>query len=459
MDNIRDRIEKATLKKTAAVYGEESTQYEEVKQKLGKIKILPFSALDALDGKMEHNAALIEKSGTKDFEAALTHMLTTERGALELSKPLNILQVSYLEIGKNIEARRNALELSTQEFEERQQKAVEKINQLRAQKKEEELRLKKRCEETKKVLLETASEYYGTLETTLSGIVESYQPASMEKFDTKEVQEPAIAELQEQIAKASKECVSDYSEKVIVELQDIISEEALQSAKFTTEILRSLNEIRTGADSDSFDVANLAATGIDVLTDFVGIYGIGGVVAGYRVAGLKGAVVGGGIGLAANLATAAILSGLAVSALPLFVISCFAGTFVSKKVTTFLFGDGKAKKALTNIKKSFQTNIRFSIEEMKKNREFETWVEGLVGSRFDEVIQKLNEECETVLKDTENTINGIRGEMAEYKANGEAAKRKLDEAKERCLEIIKDLEPVYEQVHAALKSMENEQGA
>jgi molecular chaperone GrpE (heat shock protein) len=112
-----------------------------------------------------------------------------------------------------------------------------------------------------------------------------------------------------------------------------------------------------------------------------------------------------------------------------------------------------------NIKKSFQTNIRFSIEEMKKNREFETWVEGLVGSRFDEVIQKLNEECETVLKDTENTINGIRGEMAEYKANGEAAKRKLDEAKERCLEIIKDLEPVYEQVHAALKSMENEQGA
>ena len=87
VENIKERIQEKVLESIERNYGAGSDEYEDAKRKLGNIKVFPFSALDALEGKMDGDLKLIEKSGTLAFEQELTRMLTEERGALELQIP------------------------------------------------------------------------------------------------------------------------------------------------------------------------------------------------------------------------------------------------------------------------------------------------------------------------------------------------------------------------------------
>ena len=68
IENIKSRIQEKVLESTKRIYGEGSQEYQDTKRKLGNIKVFPFSALDALDGKLEGDPELIAKSGTIPFE-------------------------------------------------------------------------------------------------------------------------------------------------------------------------------------------------------------------------------------------------------------------------------------------------------------------------------------------------------------------------------------------------------
>ncbi len=142
------------------------------------------------------------------------------------------------------------------------------------------------------------------------------------------------------------------------------------------------------------DSGDFIATGVDVLTDFVGIYGIGGLVAGYRAAGIKGALVGGGAGLAANLAVAAFLTSLSVVGLPMLIISCAVGTIVGKKIPAIIFKKGIGQERLNAIKNVARTNISEAVRTMLLNRDLEKWINGLVNERFTELINAMEAECD-----------------------------------------------------------------
>lgn len=330
VEGIKTKIKETVLEKMADLYGEDSQQYKDAQMKLGSIRIFPFSALDALDGKRDGDQELIEKSGTRPFEDALTRMLTEERGALELGTPISVLQRTSLEVAKNIATRRDAMAMDEGEFEARRKAALEQIQNLRAEKKAEAKRLKQRAKEVQSDLSSRTAQFYPQLEQRMLAVVDSYNPVP-ERFAKPAGQKEGTEELQKMVTTEMNNAVSGFSEKIAVELQDILGQEALSVANFTSNITAQLDNIRAGISKSSLVTSNdLIATGIDVLTDYIGINGLGGIIAGWKAAGIKGAVVGGGAGLAANLAVWGLLGSLSVIGLPAVVISCAVGTLVSK---------------------------------------------------------------------------------------------------------------------------------
>lgn len=451
VDGIKTKIKETVLEKMADLYGEDSQQYKDAQMKLGSIRIFPFSALDALDGKRDGDQELIEKSGTKPFEDALTRMLTEERGALELGTPISVLQRTSLEVAKNIATRRDAMAMDEGEFEARRKAALEQIQNLRAEKKAEAKRLKQRAKEVQSDLSSRTAQFYPQLEQRMLAVVDSYNPVP-ERFAKPAGQKEGTEELQKMVTTEMNNAVSGFSEKIAVELQDILGQEALSVANFTSNITAQLDNIRAGISKSSLVTSNdLIATGIDVLTDYIGINGLGGIIAGWKAAGIKGAVVGGGAGLAANLAVWGLLGSLSVIGLPAVVISCAVGTLVSKKLSNTLFAADVGKKKLKEIKDKVKVNITQSIREMQVSRNLENWVEEMVISRFDELIASMEEETERLLQDSEHSMNEIRKDLAQNEAERANTLQRLSKAEERCIEIVKDLEPVCRKVESALK--------
>lgn len=451
VEGIKTKIRETVLEKMADLYGKDSKQYEDAQMKLGNIRVFPFSALDALEGKQSGDQEMINRSGTVPFEEALTKMLTEERGALELGTPISVLQRTSLEVAKNIETRRSAMAMDVGEFEARQKTALEQIKNLREEKKEEAKRLKQRSKEVQADLSARTAQFYPQLEQQLLAVADNYNPDPA-PFAKAAGQKAGAEKLQQLVTEEMNNAISGFSEKITVELQDILDREAMSAAQFTSEVSRQMDGIRAGISGGSFmNSGDMIATGVDILTDFIGIYGIGGVVAGYRAAGLKGALVGGGAGLVANLAVAGILASMSIVGLPLVVLSCAVGTMVSKKLSNTLFANDVGKKKLQEIKGKVKENITLAVREMQVGRNLENWVDQMVVSRFDELIEAMEEETERLLQDSERSMNEIRNDLAQNEAERTNILQRLDEAQKRCIDIVKDLEPVCRKVEAALK--------
>lgn len=451
VEGIKAKIQETVLEKMADLYGRDSKQYEDAKMKLGNIRIFPFSALDALEGKQSGDQAMIERSGTIPFEEALTKMLTEERGALELGTPISILQRTSLEVAKNIETRRSAMAMALDEFEAKQKTALEQIKNLRAEKKEEAKRLKQRSKEVQADLAARTAQLYPQLEQRMLAVVNDYNPDPA-PFAKAAGQKAGAEQLQGMVTGEMNNAVSGFSEKITVELQDILGQEAMSVANFTNGVTEQLDSIRSSISKSSFMTSHdIIATGIDVLTDYIGINGLGGVIAGWKAAGFKGATIGGGAGLVANLAVWGILGSLSIVGLPAIVISCAVGTMVSKKLSNTLFAPDVGKKKLKEIKDKMKENVTLSVREMQVSRNLENWVEEMVVSRFDELIEAMEEETERLLQDSERSMNEIRRDLAQNEAERTNTRQRLDAAEKRCIEIVKDLEPVCRKVEAALK--------
>ena len=125
------------LEKTALVYGEDSPEYQATKDKIGAIKLIPVSARDALRGKTRNKPELLADSGYPQFEDALAHLLTEERGMLELLHPVNQLLSVAAESTKTIETRLDSLRIDSEKFRKIQKESMKKLGDTRDKKKEE----------------------------------------------------------------------------------------------------------------------------------------------------------------------------------------------------------------------------------------------------------------------------------------------------------------------------------
>lgn len=454
--SIRQKIQLSVMEKTADLYGKDSQEYQDAMAKIGSIRVYPFSALDALDGKLEGDEELIEKSGTKVFEEALTKMLTQERGALELGYPLNAIQRSCSEVAKAAVARKQALELSTEEFKDNQQEALQQIEQLRKQKQEEQKRLQASSLRTRDELEQQVASFYPTIkEQLMEKIDQEAELLDLSTLNKKAGQEAALQQLQQAATKEMENVMARVSEKIQVLLEQQVGKEMLQIGEFMDRLSVDLSQIQFGVAQKSgiFGVADIAAVGAETAAAYAfGGFGVGGLIAGYKSAGIKGALVGGGIGLVGSILIGSLFASMSIVGLPLAILAAASGTLCGKFATNLIFAKDIGQKRLNEIKKVLEENIDQIISQMRQRRDLENWASSLVNTRFEELIQGMEDECERLLKDTEASIEAIKQDLTENQIRRRQMEAKYDSYLEDVKRISEDLEPIVNKVRQVLES-------
>lgn len=448
--DIKQRIQDSVLEKMAELYGEESREYQDAKLKLGSIRIYPISALDALDGKIGGDNQLLEKSGTIPFEEALTHMLTEERGALELGMPLNVIQRVSVEATKSAMTRKDALELNGEEFEKRQREALAQIQEMREKKKSEAKRLSGRAVEIKSQLEMQVMNFYPELEKKLKQVVDGV-PIDPKGLSGQAGQENAAERLKKAVSDEMQSSMALMSEKIQVQLEEIVGQEVVRLGQFVERVSSQVDalQVNLGANKNGFDKSELAAFVGDTL---LGGLGIGGMVSGYKNAGVKGALAGGGISWVATFSMAFLLASMSVVGLPLAVISCAVGNSAGKFLTGKLFSSDIGQRRLEELRSEIKSQIHQMVVEMQGRRELENWVQELIDGRFQELSDNMESECERMLQETESTMDSIKEGLKENEIQRRHLEKECDTAISMIQRINEQLKPLNEKIRQVLES-------
>lgn len=436
LDGIKKRIRKTVLERMKDIYGEGSEEYKQITVKLDGIKVLPFSAKSAFNGKQQKDNELIQSSGTLEFEKELTKMLTEDRGAIELGGPVSCIARYSKEIGTAAELKKESLSQTEAEIERTKEETIAAIEQARADKKAEQKRIKAQEEKTLNDCIEMLNAFYGEFKTKVCNIIDEKLRDVNVKKDL--VLDANAKKIRAAISAAVKETMdaqtSDFTEKVINKIKTDITADIDISNKFVLDT--------TNAVSDKFSGSlktDLVGIGVDVLTDYVGINGIGGIVSGYKQAGVKGAVVGGGIGLLANVAVYAVLGSVG---LPAVIISCAAGSFVSKWAAKIIFPGTQVEK----LKKDLYSIVDQTVEELKVSRSVEQWVRKTVSECYEKYAASVDDEIEKFLVETAQTIKSVTADAAKTEAEKKQLAVDCDNALKTISSVTEMIRPIYEKI-------------
>lgn len=316
LENIRDRINKLVLGKAEQVFAENPGELENFKRKLGKIQIYGVDSVMALKARETYNAAMLEESGFPAFEHAIDEMLTRERGRVMLEKQTGAILRASNDIFNLIQARMLPLTVSEEEFDARCEEAEKKIASVNELTKTEKERLEQAAEfliqDTRATWKKLVKELENKVHETAMGL-DIDKNTLLNVKARKAYAETAVRDLiMPQLARE----LQIYSERLQNTVNDSIGKECMNLSAFEEKVADNIEEInklfelkttKVKAGQVIHEIA-LNATSLS-----------GGVKTGYRIAGKKGAVVGGVSGLAvtagAAYAIGAVLgiAGIAVS--------------------------------------------------------------------------------------------------------------------------------------------------
>lgn len=452
--DVIGRIHTSVLEKTAEVYGRDSREYADAVNKIGQIRVFPISAADALDARTGGDSELLKESGILEFEAALTHLLTVERGMLELSAPISVMSRTADDLVKAAEMRKKSQQLTAQEFEKRQKEALGKIEEMRLQKRQEAKRINSASSQTKAELLPQVASFYDTLESDLIQIVDNL-PINRASLVKEAGMNAAAVKVQEAVDEEIRSKMANMAERMQKQIMDAAGEEAARCAAHTTKIIDDLNDnisltfdVPAGKDDKGLlsksNATSLAGFAFDVLTDIVGgPWGLTGLVEGYKSSGIKGAAVGLGAGIVTTFATAAILGPVGVVGLPLAVIASVASGATGKLAAQKLFPPNGNKEYQAFIENAHK-QIHESAASMRTSRALESAVETRVDAVFSTLSALMSEELEKAVQDMENTIELIKKDLTKSELQRGQAIRECDEIIESVGKITSRMVPLAE---------------
>lgn len=458
IEQIRSGIQSSILDKTAEIYGDTSAEYADAKAKIGTVRLYPISAKQALNGRLKNDPELVEKSGIKAFEDALTYMLTVERGALELATPLSVASHSAAEIIRTVQLRKESLELDADGFKTRQSEALKRIETFRQEKKKEVARIQAGAQETKARLLPEVTAFYDKLEKDVSAAAENTS-INKKELSTEAGQKAATQKLQAAINDTIQSKTANFCEWIQKEIMDAVGAQTAQSAASAQELIQKLNQniaqsFATSSNAGvnlktSKNAIGVAGVAVDILTDLIGgPWGLSGMVNGFQEAGLKGGAVGLGAGIAVHIACSALLGPIGIVGLPLCAIASLAsgtaGTFITRKLFPPT-GEKEYSALMENVRKQIKTVM----EQMRSSRELERMCEQRIENAFNQLSAVMNAELENALHETERTIDIIKQDLTKNALERERIAKEYDSAVASANQILEHLEPIAKSVQAS----------
>lgn len=458
--SIRDKIQTSVLDKMAKVYGEDSDEYKNTVDKLGSIKLLPVSARKALKGKIKNNPAMLEDSGYADFESTLSHLLTEERGTLELMHPVNQLFSVSAEALRIIETRLATLNMEAEEFERKQNEALAQLKETRERKKTEIEALKNKGVTLYATLLPDLAGVYDEIEVALCDFVDNYEISEAVVQD-----QASITAFSEQISTEidakMQDILSIHTERLIYRIQEQLGIDIEGFEGFGKEFNERMNDIHVGLSlsgtSEGSALTNsLIDAGVVYASSLIfgaAIPGVGGLVAGFRDHGAKGAIVGGLSGAASGFAAAALAMSIGVAGIPLALIMGTVSAFGGKAITNLIFGSKKAPASnVEKIRSSLMATVSNMLDEFKRSYSLENWLKETCESSYNSIADDIDQEWENTLASMESTLTQIKVDLEMGVATKAKTESDMRAYATEISEIITAMKPIKDKLSMSLQN-------
>lgn len=418
LDYLKERIGENILGKVESTYGRESQEFVEFKKKVGDLKLYPVSSKKALKGKMKGNEKMIQESGYPDFEEALETFLTEERGAIVVQVPVNRVKNTIREIRDAIEMRFSALNMTHQEFEEKNKETVDKIKEIREKKKQELNEITKNSQKAYPMVEPQIFRFWQKVQEGMELYANSY-PLPQEKM-TKESLEKFQEEFREGAEKRYQVLVQQQFEPIQSQINDLLGQEILRLGEFERNIGQDLRDIASsfqvsssGMDEKASVKGVLGGTAVEFFSMFAGVtvFGLGGIVSGYMEHGIEGALVGGATAFATGTAAGLLVSALALPVgFPLVLGVSLLASFTGKKAVNAIWPKKKNNNQITEdkLRSVMVESLVAMVNAQRDSRELENAVHQQITNGFSAIKEKIENETEKTLRDTEKTLSDIQ---------------------------------------------------
>jgi ribosome biogenesis GTPase A len=428
--SIRKRLKEYVIDRAEQQWGKESPEYEVYLKKIGEPKVFGLSAYQALEAKHENDQELLEKSRFSEFEQALEQFLVKERGAIELQVPINRLIASAGEILTTISIQENALEMKLEDFQKAYEKSVAEIAEIRKRKQEEMQLIDRAAENVRYNVRPLLNQLEDELKQAAEEIIDSTPITPKELNNKKALTDKLGKKISDKLQKVGQK----LADKIQAEILGGLEKEVDRLKDFANSVVEVLNRIEMQFMDVDASLNRKRTGGGEALAAALAVFtGFGGIYSGYRAAGLKGAAVGavGSIGtfLGAGLLIGFI--GLPITwpvALAVGITSVFTGGWLTKKI----FGGDLVEAFKDNYKEAvFQ-----GIQEQMKSNPINHKVDEHISQTFTTLKQKLNQEVEALLDNTQNTLSELNCKRSRDEVLNERELQELDHIRAETEKIL-----------------------
>lgn len=419
---IETRIMKYILKKAEKTLGADSEEFAVYKRKLGKPKVFGVSAKQALKAKIKGDDELLERSQFPKFEKELERFLTEDRGAVFLQIPVNRILRTAEEILKSIEIFEGALNMKKDEFQKKMQDAKKELDQLKKRKETELKKIDQAAQTAYEHTLPLIEDLWQDMKSAASEVIENAQ-LSVDDIDKGKL-ESTQQRLIEEVTRELKDKGQLLAETIQQKIEKELNAESLRLMGFSEEVASVVENIHgmffTQAQQQK-STGEVVAAAAAVFTGF------GGIWSGYRYAGAKGALVGAAGSFGTAFGGGLLLGALGIplawpAMLAIGVVSIFTGGWITKKV----FG----KSQLAEFRKNFTQSIHKEIDNLKTKNRLEDRVRAQVNEGFSRLKEKVAQEVDAVIEDTENTLRELNAKIERDYALTDKEKEKLNDIRQ-----------------------------
>lgn len=468
LKDIRKRIQNSVLEKTEAVYGKDSEEYKNTKNKLGEIKLLPISARDALKGKLKNDRSKLEESGYPEFEAMLCKLLTEERGMLELIQPINKVQSAAKEAIASIDMRLQAMNIASEDYEKIQRESMETIQENRRKKKEEIKALKAKGKTLYAELLPSIDSSYGQIEEEIAASVQNIEIAESDMQNEDAIR--AFSEtISRQIDQEIKDVLSIQTERMMAHIHERLGEDVSALESFGKNLSEDLTAIQTNIalhSSKNGSAVNGKSAGVaaavEAVTLFAGVNlfdtmipGVGGIIAGWRENGWKGAVVGGVSGAGLSIGAAALAGAIGFVGMPVAIIAGLAAAFGGKAIVRAIFGrkekESKSLVSAEDIRRQIGESVNATLANMKNERTLENWLKDTCQKTYEAIADDIDREWENTLTTMEGRLTQIKADLKKNAEDKERMEQELTALSGKISGILTGLQPIEAKVSTSFR--------
>lgn len=403
-------------------------QYAELKLKeiYPQPEMYCVSALNALDGRLDHDDELVEKSGMNPLEKRLTEFLTKEKGKAKLASPAKrirqILSGEALEVV--IPKERMQLERSLDEIKHKYAEIQPKLAHATQEKDQKSAEMETRIERASRRFERLAMRQINEMTNALPVWIEEFVPATSLGFlPTKKKTEQVVTEISEYLKEKASDTQREWQNDVLIPQ---IEEEA--------------NVIFSAAERDiskiyrEIDEINIELSGKEYDANTVPFW--------QRVAGAAGGLIIGDIGLAFSGGVNGIGKEFAATAAFEFGAGFVLGllgllnpvTLIGIIVSAFIINIGKgSSRALEKLKKKVSEEAVKSMADAAQDQANDL-AEG-IRNKFNEVKTQIMDSVSGEIEDIDNQMQIVIAEKAKGEKNVENRKKALKESEKRIHEL------------------------